>query len=103
MAYLGNNLNKTISEKFAGQLWQLPSVVYARELALQPGSPISYNALVNELKVLGYHKAAHPDQSGEYKANGWSVEFVRRPFNFKEGAEGARHVSVSFNSEGSVR
>ncbi|WP_318457674.1 penicillin-binding protein 1B [Photobacterium leiognathi] len=100
MAYLGNNLNKTISEKFAGQLWQLPSVVYARELALQPGSPISYNALVNELKVLGYHKAAHPDQSGEYKANGWSVEFVRRPFNFKEGAEGARHVSVSFNSEG---
>ncbi|PST95815.1 penicillin-binding protein 1B [Photobacterium iliopiscarium] len=103
MAYLGYNLNQQIGAKFAGQLWQLPSVVYAREMALQPGAPITYNTLVNELKVLGYQKVAHPDQSGEYAANGWKVDFVRRPFNFKEGPEGARHVSVSFNNDSITR
>ncbi|MGQ5486088.1 penicillin-binding protein 1B [Photobacterium damselae] len=96
--YVGHQLNEIVTAKFSsGQLWKLPSVVYARELTLQPGSPISYKNLLNELRVLHYTKVKKPDESGEYSANGWRIEFVRRPFQFKEGAEGARDVAVTFD------
>jgi penicillin-binding protein 1B len=97
MVWMGFSLNQAVSEKFEGQLWQLPSVVYARELTLQPGAPIRFDDLVNELKVLKYRKVASPKQSGEYSVSRQRVELVRRPFEFKEGIEGARHVVVDFD------
>ncbi|WP_299018012.1 penicillin-binding protein 1B [uncultured Photobacterium sp.] len=93
---LGVFLNQAVSEKFEGQLWQLPSVVYARELTLQPGAPIRYEDLLNELEVLKYRKVSSPQKSGEYTTSRLRIEFIRRPFEFRDGAEEERHVVVEF-------
>ncbi|WP_413466688.1 penicillin-binding protein 1B [Photobacterium sp.] len=97
MVWMGFSLNQTVTEKFEGQLWQLPSIVYARELTLQPGTPIRYEDLVNELEVLKYQKVNAPRRSGEYSTGRLNVEFIRRPFEFKEGSEDQRHVVVEFD------
>lgn len=97
MVWMGSTLNHMVTEKFEGQLWQLPSVVYARELTLQPGAMIRYEDLVNELKVLKYRKVDSPKKSGEYSTSRLKVEFIRRPFEFRSGAQLQRHVIVEFD------
>ncbi|WP_428463413.1 penicillin-binding protein 1B [Photobacterium kagoshimensis] len=97
MALLGFRLQQVVSDKFTGQLWQLPSVVYARELVLQPGAKVRYEEVLNELKQLKYQQVHAPSRSGEYKSSRLKLEFVRRPFTFKEGKEDERHVVVEFD------
>ncbi|MCG7585230.1 penicillin-binding protein 1B [Photobacterium sp. OFAV2-7] len=97
MVWMGNSLNDRVTDKFEGQLWQLPSVVYARELTLQPGAVIRYEDLVNELEVLKYRKVASPKKSGEYSTSRLKVEFIRRPFEFRDGEQPQRHVVVEFD------
>jgi len=97
MLWMGNSLNQMVAEKFEGQLWQLPSVVYARELTLQPGAMIRYEDLVNELEVLNYRKVTSPKKSGEYSTSRLRVEFIRRPFEFRDGEQPQRHVIVEFD------
>ncbi|GAB3519544.1 penicillin-binding protein 1B [Photobacterium alginatilyticum] len=97
MVWMGNTLNDKVTDKFEGQLWQLPSVVYARELTLQPGAVIRYEDLVNELEVLKYRKVTTPKKSGEYSTSRLKVEFIRRPFEFRDGEQPQRHVVVEFD------
>ncbi|MGF1728105.1 penicillin-binding protein 1B [Photobacterium kasasachensis] len=97
MVWMGNTLNHRVTDKFEGQLWQLPSVVYARELTLQPGAVIRYEDLVNELEVLKYRKVTTPKKSGEYSTSRLKVEFIRRPFEFRDGEQPQRHVVVEFD------
>ncbi|MGF1787682.1 penicillin-binding protein 1B [Photobacterium swingsii] len=97
MTLLGFRLQQVVSDKFTGQLWQLPSVVYARELILQPGAKVRYEEVLNELKQLKYQPVDAPSRSGEYKASRLKLEFIRRPFTFKEGKEDERHVVVEFD------
>ncbi|OAN13364.1 penicillin-binding protein 1B [Photobacterium jeanii] len=97
MVALGVHLQQKVEERFTGQLWQLPSVVYARELVLQPGAKIRYDEALKELETLGYQAVKAPARSGEYKASRLQLEFVRRPFTFKEGQETERHVVVRFD------
>lgn len=94
---MGYQLNDEVTAKFEGELWQLPSVVYARELTLQPGALIRYEDLVNELKVLKYRKVDKPSQPGDYTTSRLKVEFIRRPFEFRDGEQNARHVQVTFD------
>ncbi|WP_053062413.1 penicillin-binding protein 1B [Photobacterium aquae] len=94
---MGFDINDEISAKFEGQLWQLPSVVYARELTLEPGSPVLYDDLVQELEVLNYRKVKSPSKPGEYSTSRLKVEFIRRPFDFRDGEQPARHVVVTFD------
>ncbi|WP_249199405.1 penicillin-binding protein 1B [Photobacterium sp. GJ3] len=96
-AMLGLTLNQQIEEKFSGQLWQLPSVVYARELVLEPGAQVRYEELVKELEALNYRKVSKPTRVGEYSTSRLKVEFIRRPFQSRTGPQPARHVSVSFD------
>lgn len=93
------HLNHMVEKRFSGQLWKLPTVVYGRVLNLTPGAPIRYNDLLSELQVLGYQKVADPQTSGEYNSNGTSIDFVRRPFDFLDGMQPARHVVVTFDDD----
>lgn len=94
---LGWTLNKQIADKFAGQLWQLPSVVYARELVLEPGAQVRYEDLVKELQALNYRKVSKPTRVGEYSTSRLKVEFIRRPFQSRSGPQQARHVIAEFS------
>ncbi|PSU34077.1 penicillin-binding protein 1B [Photobacterium lutimaris] len=94
---MGVDINDEVTAKFEGQLWQLPSVVYARELALQPGAVIRYDDLINELEALKYRKVSNPSRPGDYSTSRLKVEFIRRPFEFRDGQQDARHVVVKFD------
>ena len=74
----GVYLNSVVKQKFSGQLFQIPTVVYARILTLEPGMNISLKEVRNELDVLKYRKVRHPRYPGEYSASSTRIELIRR-------------------------
>lgn len=100
---LGFYLNSLVTQRFSGQLFSIPTVVYARILNLQVGSSMTEEQLKQELDVLNYKKVSKPDSAGEYSSANHSIEFIRRPFEFTDGPEAERHLQVNFNDKGISR
>lgn len=90
-------LNQVVKERFEGELFELPTVVYARVLNLSVGDAITPAQLRNELDVLSYRKVSTPRHPGEYSSSSTKIELIRRPFEFADGPEPDRHVMLYFN------
>jgi penicillin-binding protein 1B len=97
LVFVGVYLNSQVKQRFDGQLFELPTVVYARILTLAPGDLIGVKALRQELDALNYRKVSNPSYAGEYSASSTKVELIRRPFEFSDGPEPDRHVMLHFN------
>ncbi|EKO3486942.1 penicillin-binding protein 1B [Vibrio fluvialis] len=97
LIFTGIYLDSMIKQRFEGQLFELPTVVYARILTLEPGSDISIKQMRNELDVLNYRKVSQPRYAGEYSASSTRIELIRRPFEFADGPEPDRHVMLIFD------
>lgn len=97
LVVVGIYLDTIVRDKFEGQLWNLPAVVYGRVLDLQPGQAISLNEVRRELDLLQYHKVRTPQRIGEYSSSSTRIELIRRPFEFDDGPEGARHIMLTFD------
>ncbi|GAM56503.1 multimodular transpeptidase-transglycosylase [Vibrio ishigakensis] len=91
-------LNTVVERRFEGQLFDLPTVVYARVLNLAPGTEITHSQMLKELDVLKYRKVRDPKFAGEYSASSTKIELIRRPFEFQDGPEPERHVMLTFDS-----
>ncbi|WP_325891635.1 penicillin-binding protein 1B [Grimontia sp. NTOU-MAR1] len=100
MGIWGIYLDSKIQERFDGQIWQLPAVVYGRILHLAPGESVTIDTLKRELDILNYKRVRNPSRPGEYSASRTRVEIIRRPFEFEDGPEQAQHVMISFSGEG---
>ncbi|EPP19963.1 penicillin-binding protein 1B [Vibrio fluvialis] len=100
LIFIGIYLDSMIKQRFEGQLFELPTVVYARILTLEPGSDISIKQMRNELDVLNYRKVSQPRYAGEYSASSTRIELIRRPFEFADGPEPDRHVMLIFDDNG---
>ncbi|MCG6401929.1 penicillin-binding protein 1B [Vibrio fluvialis] len=100
LIFTGIYLDSMIKQRFEGQLFELPTVVYARILTLEPGSDISIKQMRNELDVLNYRKVSQPRYAGEYSASSTRIELIRRPFEFADGPEPDRHVMLMFDDNG---
>lgn len=96
----GIYLDRIIKQRFDGQLFSLPTVVYSRVLTLSPGQNISLTSVKNELDLLKYQKVRQPQRPGEYSSSSTKIELIRRPFEFQQGPEPDRHVMLSFSSNG---
>ncbi|WP_261815911.1 penicillin-binding protein 1B [Vibrio gallicus] len=92
-------LNTVVERRFEGQLFDLPTVVYARILNLAPGTDISHAQMLKELDVLNYRKVRSPQLAGEYSASSTKIELIRRPFEFQDGPEPQRHVMLTFDDK----
>ncbi|OEE79617.1 penicillin-binding protein 1B [Vibrio ordalii] len=103
LLFVGIYLNGVVKQRFEGQLFDLPTVVYARILNLAPGDDIPLQELRNELDVLNYRKVNQPRYAGEYSSSSSKIEIIRRPFEFADGPEPDRHVMLHFNDSGLVR
>jgi len=103
IAAYGFYLNHEIKQRFDGQLFELPTVVYARILELSPGDNISLVEVLHELNVLNYRKVSQPKFEGEYSASSTKIELIRRPFEFSDGPEPYRHVMLYFNGNELIR
>jgi penicillin-binding protein 1B len=91
----GFYLNTQISQKFAGNKWQVPAQIFARPLHLELKQEISLAEIVDELNLLAYRKVSRADSSGEYQLLDKKIRFVRRKFDFPHGAEDIRHIEVT--------
>lgn len=103
LLFVGIYLDSVVKQRFEGQLFDLPTVVYARILNLAPGDAISLRELTNELDVLNYRKVRQPRYPGEYSSSSTKVELIRRPFEFSDGPEPDRHVMLYFDASGLTR
>lgn len=97
LLFFGIYLDSVVKQRFEGQLFDLPTVVYARVLDLSPGTQISLVQVKNELDVLNYRKVSSPRHPGEYSSSSTKIEMIRRPFEFVDGPEADRHVMLHFN------
>ncbi len=99
LLFVGIYLDSVVKERFDGQLFELPTVVYARILNLSPGESITIKELRNELDVLNYRKVSQPRYPGEYSSSSTRIELIRRPFEFSDGPEPDRHVMLHFSDD----
>lgn len=103
LLFVGIYLDSVVKQRFEGQLFDLPTVVYARILNLSPGDSISIQEIRNELDVLNYRKVRQPRYPGEYSSSSTKIELIRRPFEFTDGPEPDRHVMLHFDGSGLLR
>ncbi|MGI9948130.1 penicillin-binding protein 1B [Vibrio hyugaensis] len=103
LLFVGIYLDSVVKDRFDGQLFDLPTVVYARILNLNPGENITIKEMRNELDVLNYRKVSQPRYPGEYSSSSTRIELIRRPFEFADGPEPDRHVMLHFSSSGLTR
>ncbi|MET2900241.1 penicillin-binding protein 1B [Vibrio rotiferianus] len=103
LLFVGIYLDSVVKDRFDGQLFDLPTVVYARILHLSPGENITIKEMRNELDVLNYRKVSQPRYPGEYSSSSTRIELIRRPFEFADGPEPDRHVMLHFSSSGLQR
>ncbi|HHX8457064.1 TPA: penicillin-binding protein 1B [Vibrio diabolicus] len=103
LLFVGIYLDSVVKERFEGQLFELPTVVYACILNLNPGENITIQELRNELDVLNYRKVSQPRYPGEYSSSSTRIELIRRPFEFADGPEPDRHVMLHFSDSGLQR
>ncbi|MBN3491326.1 penicillin-binding protein 1B [Vibrio neptunius] len=103
LLFVGIYLDSVVKQRFEGQLFDLPTVVYARILNLSPGDSISIREVRNELDVLNYRKVRQPRYPGEYSSSSTKIELIRRPFEFTDGPEPDRHVMLHFDGSGLLR
>jgi penicillin-binding protein 1B len=103
LLFVGIYLDSVVKDRFDGQLFDLPTVVYARILHLSPGENITIKEMRNELDVLNYRKVSQPRYPGEYSSSSTRIELIRRPFEFADGPEPDRHVMLHFSNSGLKR
>ncbi len=103
LVFVGIYLDSVVKQRFEGQLFSLPTVVYARILNLAPGDSISLKEVRNELDVLNYRKVRQPRYPGEYSSSSTKIELIRRPFEFTDGPEPDRHIMLHFDQSGLQR
>ncbi len=103
LIFVGIYFDSVVRQKFEGQLFELPTVVYGRVLTLTPGSPVTLPQLRKELDVLKYRKVRAPRYPGEYSSSSSKIELIRREFDFEDGPEVSRHVMLYFNGQGVQR
>ncbi|PAU38265.1 penicillin-binding protein 1B [Vibrio coralliilyticus] len=103
LLFVGIYLDSVVKQRFEGQLFDLPTVVYARILNLSPGDSISIQEVRNELDVLNYRKVRQPRYPGEYSSSSTKIELIRRPFEFTDGPEPDRHVMLHFDRSDLLR
>jgi penicillin-binding protein 1B len=92
-------LDAKISQKFAGNKWQVPAQIYARPMFLSLKQEISIKEIEEELQLLGYRRVTHADSSGEYQVLNNRIRIQRRKFDFSYGTEDLRYIEISLKNK----
>ena len=96
----GIYLDAKIRQRFEGEKWQLPSLVYSRPLELFAGQRLTQQQMLHELTLLKYEQTEHPpSRPGEYQREGNNLYIFRRAFEFPDGREGVKPLQLHFESE----
>lgn len=86
-------LDAVVTERFEGRRFEVPSRVYARPLELYNGVNITADALRHELTLAGYRQG-DGQRPGSWHQNGSRFTIATRGFDFPDGIEPRRRVSL---------
>jgi len=89
-------LDVVVYQKFTGKKWSLPSHVYSRTLELYQGLSLSREQLKWELSSLGYKRVDAAKSPGQYSVSSRRVEIFSRGFEFWDGKELPRLMTLTF-------
>jgi penicillin-binding protein 1B len=92
-------LKSEIKEKFDGNRWSLPALLYARPLELYPGLILSEEVLEDELQLSGYRKEVSAEHAGGYSRTGSTFQIVSRDFIFPSGLEKSAAITVHIKND----
>ncbi|HZM37208.1 MAG TPA: penicillin-binding protein 1B [Burkholderiales bacterium] len=90
-------LDLRVRDEFEGRRFALPARIYARPLELHEGARVPLEALVQELKDLGYRDVPRESEYGWYVRSAEGLEIAMRPFVFWDGMQAPGRVRVSFD------
>jgi penicillin-binding protein 1B len=90
-------LDFRVRSEFEGRRFALPARIYARPLELHAGLRVQKEALVQELRDLGYRDVPREAEYGWYVRTGEGLEIATRPFVFWDGLQAPRRIKVSFD------
>jgi penicillin-binding protein 1B len=90
-------LDFRVRSEFEGRRFALPARIYARPLELHAGLRVQKEAVVQELRDLGYRDVPREAEYGWYVRTGEGLEIATRPFVFWDGLQAPRRVKVSFD------
>ncbi len=95
-------LDVQLQNKFEGKRWKIPAKVYARPLELYVGATMTQRDLLDELRRLQYRSETDAAQPGTYVVVGSRVDVHTRGFQFWDGEEHSRQISIVFQA-GAIR
>jgi len=93
-------LDYIIRDRFEGNRWEIPARVYASPLEIYRGAPVSKNEFLQELKRLNYRVNPRVHEEGSYQAHSDSVTVHTRSFQFWDGKEAAKKLTIQFSDTG---
>jgi penicillin-binding protein 1B len=91
-------LDFEVRSQFDGKKWSVPARVYARPLELYVGKPLSHEQFIFELKTSGYRISHDNIKTGYYKKSGNSYRVVIREFDFWDGHQPPRYISIKIEN-----
>jgi len=87
----------SVTSRFDGRLWAIPSRVYSDVLPLAPGTPLGPADLVARLERSGYARTdERPRRAGQFTVRGSTVDVHLRGFSTPVLRQEARRVRVRF-------
>ncbi|MCY7353546.1 MAG: penicillin-binding protein 1B [Lysobacter sp.] len=90
-------LNHQVGQRFGQLQWQLPTRVYARPLALQPGMAMDVQTLKTELDAAAYRDDGAGVRPGSYTRSGGRFLIASRGFHDIDGAVAPRRIDVTLS------
>ncbi|MGQ0545186.1 MAG: penicillin-binding protein 1B [Betaproteobacteria bacterium] len=90
-------LDFRVRSEFEGRRFALPARIYARPLELHAGLRVLKEAVVQELRDLGYRDVPREAEYGWYVRTGEGLEIATRPFVFWDGLQAPRRLRLTFD------
>jgi penicillin-binding protein 1B len=88
----------TITHRFDGRLWQLPTRVYSDTLVLSVGQPVSLAELIERLERCGYARTTQALRApGHFRPGTASLELYARAFRSAGSEVPARRLRLEFD------
>ncbi|MGM0951780.1 MAG: penicillin-binding protein 1B [Pseudomonadota bacterium] len=91
-------LDAEVTSRFEGRRFEVPSRVYARPLELYDGASVTASGLVTELEMAGY-RSGDGLRPGSYQRNGERFVISTRGFEFPDGEEPRRQLSLTIKDD----
>ncbi|WP_445144440.1 penicillin-binding protein 1B [Dyella sp. Tek66A03] len=88
-------LNKRVQDRFNDLVFAVPTRIYARPLALAPGTPMTSAALELELTFAGYGNDGHGQVAGTWLKDGSTYTIASRGYAGPDGGELPKRVRVA--------